>query len=229
MTSRDMQFLYKETRLDLEPVAPSSIIQIRVASRGSASRLTSTLRSAISGKGIGEDESSWQGKSLATASSIYSRKHHGSPRSILWRVLDNGSVLSLQTSDVCKKHKEPDASLILHLRFPSPIRPSCVGFSDPEDQDALYVFVIDQSNQLHSIALRSDAFKKRAVTEAGLGEFCKSYSPPGFGFKHPHRLIAVGPDQLIVTMHDGGILRFDKNRAHDGKQQQHHSRSATLY
>ncbi len=217
MTSRDMQFLYKETRLDLEPATPSSVVQLRIASKSSVSRLSSTIRSAVSGKGIGEEESSWQGKNLRTVSSIYNRKHHGSPRSILWRLLENGTVLSLQASDICKKQNEPDANLVLHIRFPTSIRPSCIGFSDPEDHDALYIFAIDQSNQLHSIALRSDVFRKRAATDGGLGDFCKSYSPPGFSFKHPHRLVAVRPDQLIVTMHDGGILRFDKNRSHDGK------------
>ncbi|KAH8884026.1 hypothetical protein GQ53DRAFT_409523 [Thozetella sp. PMI_491] len=214
MSSRDMQYLYKETRLDLEPASASSVVQLRIAPQSTANRLSSALRSSISGKGVGEDESAWQGKHLATASSIFDRKHHGSPRSILWRVLENGTVLSLQAADICKKQKEADANLVLHIRFSSPIRPSCIGFADPEDHDALYVFVIDQGNQLHSLAFRPDVFRKRTAVE-GLGDFCKSYSPPGFGFKHPHRLVAVSPNQLIVTMHDGGILRFDKNRSHD--------------
>jgi nuclear pore complex protein Nup160 len=132
-------------------------------------------------------------------------------------VLENDTVLSIRAADLCRRQKEPDAPLILHLRFNSPLRTSCIGFTDSAEHDALTVFAIDHANILHSIALRPDAFRKRSATEDSFKEACKSYSPPGFGFKHPHRLVAVSPDQFIVTMHDGGILRFDKNKSQDGK------------
>jgi nuclear pore complex protein Nup160 len=131
--------------------------------------------------------------------------------------LDSGTVLSLRVADVCKQENAVEAPLILNLRFPTAIRTSCVGFSDSEDYDGLFVFVVDHSNQLWSITLRPDHFRKRTAIDGGLGDACKSYSPPGFGFKHPHRLAVVSPDQLIITMHDGGILKFDRNRAHECK------------
>ncbi|GAB1311256.1 Nucleoporin Nup120/160-domain-containing protein [Madurella fahalii] len=209
MAVRDHEILYKEARLNLEPASPSSIIQVRVAPQGAYGRSSST-RTAVA-----DDEKGYRSKNLATASSIYYRKHNSSPRGFLWRVLDNSSVLSIRVADVCKQEKEVDALLILNLRFPAAIRTSCIGFADPQDHDALCVFVVDYSNQLYSITLRPDHFRKRAATDGGLGDACKSYSPPGFGFKHPHRLAVVNPDQLIVTMHDGGILRFDRNRSHE--------------
>jgi nuclear pore complex protein Nup160 len=131
--------------------------------------------------------------------------------------LENDTVLSLRAADVCKHEKDADAPLILNLRFPSPIRTPCIGLADPEEHDALCIYVVDQANHLYSITLRPDHFKKRSTIEGGLlGDACKVWSPPGFGFKHPHRLAVVNPDQLIVTMHDGGILRFDRNRSHEG-------------
>lgn len=213
MASRDFEILYKETRLNLEPASQSSTIQIRVAPQSAYAR-SSSSRSTSSA----DDEKGYRSRSLATASSVYYRRHNNAPRAFLWRVLDNGSVLSLRVADVCKQQKEADASLILNLRFPNPIRPSCVGFSDAADSDALCVFVVDFSNQLWSITLRPDHFRRRTATDGGLGEACKPYSPPGFGFKHPHRLAVVSPDQLIVTMHDGGILKFDRNKAHECKR-----------
>jgi nuclear pore complex protein Nup160 len=210
MASRDFEILYKETRLNLEPASQSSTVQIRVAPQGAYGR------SSLLGRNS-DDEKGYRSKNLATASSIYHRKHNSSPRSFIWRVLDNGSVLSLRVADVCKQEKEADAPLILNLRFPAAIRPSCVGFSDPEDYDALCVYVVDHSNQLWSITLRPEHFRKRTATESGLGDACRSYSPPGFGFKHPHRLAVVNPDQLIVTMHDGGILKFDRSKGHGCK------------
>ncbi|KAK4131912.1 hypothetical protein BT67DRAFT_386895 [Trichocladium antarcticum] len=210
MASRDFEILYKETRLNLEPASQSSVVQIRVAPQSAYGRLSSTRGGASA-----DDEKGYRSKNLATASSIYYRKHNTSPRGFLWRVLDNGTVLSLRVADVCKQEKGADAPLILHLRFPTAIRPSCVGFADREDHDALHVHVVDHSNQLWSIALRPDHFRKRTATDGGLGDGCRAFMPPGFGFKHPHRLAVVDPDQLIVTMHDGGILRFDRNKGHD--------------
>ncbi len=211
MASRDFEILYKETRLNLEPASQSSTVQLRVAPHNAYTRSSSSR-----GASSADDERAYRSKSLATASSIYYRKHNNSPRGFLWRVLDNGTVLSIRVADVSKRQKESDTPLILNLRFPTAIRTPCVGFADHEDQDALCVFVIDHANQLWSITLRPDHFRKRAATEGGLGDACKSHSPPGFGFKHPHRLAVVNSDQLIVTMHDGGILKFDRNK-HEGR------------
>ena len=212
MTARDFEILYKETRLNLEPASQSSVVHIRVAPQSAFGRLSSTR-----GASSADDEKGYRLKNLATASSIYYRKHNHSPRAFLWRALDNGTVLSLRVADVCKQEKEADAPLILNLRFPAALRTSCIGFADYEDQDALFVYAVDQSNQLWSIILRPDHFRKRTATDGGLGDACRSHSPPGFGFKHPHRLAVVNPDQLIITMHDGGILKFDRNKNHDCK------------
>ncbi|KAK3937097.1 nucleoporin Nup120/160-domain-containing protein [Diplogelasinospora grovesii] len=213
MNTRNAEILYKETRLNLESTS-SSVIQIPVASQSS-----SFLRPSAANRSshvTDHDEKSYRARNLATASSIYHRKHHRSPRSFLWRVLENDTVLSIRAADVCKQQKEADAPLILNLRFPTAIRPSCIGFADPKEHDALCIFVVDQSNQLHSITLRPDHFRRRSATDGGFSaEICKSYAPPGFGFKHPHRLVVVNPDQLIITMHDGGILRFERNRSQE--------------
>ncbi|KAK3396546.1 nucleoporin Nup120/160-domain-containing protein [Sordaria brevicollis] len=221
MSARDFEILYKETRLNLEPSTSSSTVQIRVGSKNQSSFRSTTSASARA-INAADDEKTYRIKNLATASSVYYRKHHVSPRGFHWRVLENDTVLSIRAADVCKpnhsnQHNDaPDAPLVLNLRFPSPIRTSCIGFSDPETLDALCVHVIDQSNQLHTITLRPDHFRKRQATEGGLGDLCKSYSPSGFGFKQPHRLVVVNHEHLIVTMHDGGILRFDKNSRSTG-------------
>lgn len=219
MAPGEVHYVYKETRLNLEPQSSSSIVTLRVPpSSNSHSRINGSrlLANGHNSNSISDDERAYRVKNLGTASSIYRRKHHEFPRGFLWRVLENETVLSIRVADVCKEQKESDATLILHLRFDSPLRTSCIGFADYEEHDALTVFAIDHANVLHSITLRPDFFRKRVATDV-FAEAYKAYSPPGFGFKHPHRLVAVSPDQFIVTMHDGGILRFDKNKGHDGR------------
>jgi nuclear pore complex protein Nup160 len=214
MSTRDFEILYKEARLNLEPSSASTVVQILVAPQSSSYRSNGARPSS----NPADEEKAYRAKNLATASSIYYRKHHASPRGILWRVLENDTVLSLRAADVCRQEKDAEAPLVLNLRFPSPIRAPCIGFADPEGHDALCVYVVDTANQLYSITLRQDHFKKRTTNDGGaLGDAVRVWSPPGFGFKHPHRLAVVNPDQLIVTMHDGGILRFDRNRSHDGR------------
>lgn len=214
MAPREVHYVYKETRLNLEPQSASSIVQLRVPATRTNSHSRSNSR-ITNDASISDEEKSYRVKNLATASSIYRRKHHDSPRSFLWRVLENDTVLSIRAADVCKRQKEPDATLVIHLKFSSPLRTSCIGFADCEGHDAVTVFAIDHANALHSITLRPEAFRKRSATD-NFSEAFKSYSPPGFGFKYPHRLVAVSPDQLIVTMHDGGILRFDRKKSHEG-------------
>lgn len=216
MAPQDLRFICKETRLGLEPPSASSIVIIRVSSSATHSRSNSRRLNGIESSVL-EEEKAYRLKNLSTASSIYHRKHHSSPRSFLWRILEEGTVLSIRVVDVCRQEKEPDAQLILNLQFQSAIRPFCVSFADPKEHDSLTVFALDHTNTLYTVTLRPDIFRKRSVAENGLGEACKAYLSSAFSFKHPHRLVAVSSDQLVVTLHDGGLLKFDRNKSHDGR------------
>ncbi|KAK2593380.1 hypothetical protein QQS21_008911 [Conoideocrella luteorostrata] len=208
MDSGEIQYLFKETRLNLEPPAPTSVVSIRVPSRNGNSR----SQRRIAYDSSTEDETTYRFKNLAVASSIYHRKSHDAPRSFLWRVLEDGTVLSIRAVDVCKKDKTADTPLVLNFNFSVPIQPGCVAFSDPEEHDALCVFVLDQSSQLYTFTLRPEFFRKRTAIDAVLSELCKVQSPAGLSFKSPHRLVAVTANTLLVTVSDGGMIRFDKMR-----------------
>lgn len=214
MDSADTQYLYRETRLNLEPASASSIINIRVPSltsngRGATRKLTS------GDKNISEDEVNFRLKNLAPASSVYHRRWHDAPRSFLWRLLDDGLVLSLRVVDTCRQEKTVDAPLILNFRFTVPIQSSCVAFADPREHDALSMFVLDEANCLYTFTLRPDFFRKRSAIEAGPGDACKVYQPKVFGFKHPHRMVAASTDQIVISLHDGGLVRLDRNKTQD--------------
>ncbi|KAF5125833.1 Nucleoporin [Metarhizium anisopliae] len=211
MDSGDIQYLFKETRLNIEPPAPSSIVSIRVPSKNGNGR----SQRRITHESLSEDETTFRLKNLSINSSIYHRKWHDTPRSFLWRVLEDGAVLSIRAADVCKKDKTPDAPLVLNFNFSVPIQSGCVAFSDPEEHDALCVYVLDQSSQLYTFTLRPEFFRKRTAIDAVLSELCKVQSPAGLGFKSPHRLVAVTANTLLVTVSDGGMIRFDKTKHDD--------------
>lgn len=201
-------YLYKETRLNLEPSSNSYIVDVELPTTSSQTR---TSRKPTKGP--------VKNNALrASTSSIYYRKHHNFPKGFLWRILEDDTILSIRTVDICKPKKAADANLILNFHFQQPIIPTCVAFCDPPDHDALSIFILDTANQLYNIFLRPDSFRKRSFADSGLGDSCKIYQPNAFrtSFKHPYRLIAVNSDQLVATLSDGGHIRFDRNKAHNG-------------
>ncbi|KAI1104187.1 nucleoporin Nup120/160-domain-containing protein [Jackrogersella minutella] len=206
-------YFYKETRLNLEPSSSSYIVDIELPTTTSQARVP--RKTTKSGKAIAKNDSS-----RATTSSIYYRKHHNFPKSFLWRILEDDTVLSIRTIDICRSKKTSDANLILNFHFQNSIIPTCVAFCDPPDHDALSIFVIDTANQLYTLFLRPDSFRKRSFVETGLGDSCKIVQPNTFykSFKHPYRLVAVNCDQLVVTLSDGGHVRFDRNTGLNASQ-----------
>jgi nuclear pore complex protein Nup160 len=173
MDSSDAPYVLKETRLNLEPPASAFVVNIKVPSTSASNRYQ---RQSVQ-KPADEDETAFRLKNLATASSIYRRQWHDTPRSFLWRVLDDGSVLSIRVVDVSRTKDAPESSLILNFRFPAPIQPGCVALADPQEHDALGVYVLDQVNQLYSFMLRPEFFRKKSSMDAVLTDFAKIYSP----------------------------------------------------
>ncbi|KAI0478698.1 nucleoporin Nup120/160-domain-containing protein [Xylariaceae sp. FL0804] len=204
MASREPSFFYKETRLNLEPSSAAFVVDVKLPS-------PETRRTK-------PDNNAFRTRNCATESGVYHRVHHNFPKSFLWRVLGGGRILSLRTLDVCKPAKASDTNLILNFHFQNPIKPACVALADPPDHNALSVFVLDAENQLYTLFLRPDSFRKRSFAEAGLGDSCKVYKSKAFGFRKAYRLIAVSNDRLITTLLDGGLLVFNRNKTLTGSQ-----------
>lgn len=214
-------YAYKETRLDLDPATQGSIIFIRLPAPGAPAftHRSPQKRSQIAEISIAEDEDSFRQKHLATAASIYNRPYHKSPRSFLWRVLEDGKVLSIQAVDLSRQDKAADANLTLRLSFPHAIKPGCIAFSDSKDHDVLSVFVLTESNHVYTLSLRPDYFRKPSSTDDNVEDWCKTYSSPSFTFKHPHRMVALSADQLLLSFYDGGLLRLERISGGDGMYQ----------
>ncbi|KAI0412007.1 nucleoporin Nup120/160-domain-containing protein [Xylaria grammica] len=210
MATREPPTFFKETRLNFEPSSSTFVVDVKLPSVANSSR---TRRQTNGHDGV------LRTRGYANASAIYHRKHHTYPRSFLWRVLEDNSILSIRTVDVCKPERAPDANLILNFHFTHAIRPSCIAVSDPLDHDALAVFVLDEAGQLYTLFLRPDSFRKRSFVEGGLGDACKIFTVNALqSFKTPYRLIAVNTDQLIVALTDGGHIRLDRNKPNTAPQ-----------
>ncbi|TGJ88161.1 hypothetical protein E0Z10_g536 [Xylaria hypoxylon] len=216
MATREPPTFFKETRLNFEPSSSTFVVDVKLPSVANPSR---NRRQSNGLTRSNSHSGALRTQDYATASSVYHRKHHPYPKSFLWRVLEDDSILSLRTVDICKPERASDANLILNFHFPHAIRPSCIAVSDPPDHDALIVFVLDEAGQLYTLFLRPDSFRKRSFVESGLGDACKIFTVNALrNFGTPYRLIAVNTDQLIVALTDGGNIRLDKNKPNTSAQ-----------
>jgi nuclear pore complex protein Nup160 len=212
---------YKETRLNLDPASQGSTVTISLPAHGASTWPTrkSQKRPHDAEIPIAEDENAFRKRHLATAASIYHRKYHTTPSSFLWRILEDGKVLAIRAVDVCRQTNVADATLTLRLNFPSTITTGCVAFADSKEHDILSVFVVTESRQLYTLSLRPDYFRKASSTEDNVKDWCKISIPSSFTIGHPHRLVALSADELLVSSPNGELQKLVKRPA-DGKFQQ---------
>src|SRR5277367_4656737 len=155
-----LPYSHKETRLNFESAIPGSTVVIRLPTHGtSTSSRAAQKRPLPTDIPPAEDENAFRQRHLASSASIFYRQHHQSPRGFLWRVLEDGKVLSIQAADLCKQDKSPDTYLTLRLFLPSPIRPHCIAFADDKQHDVLSVFVLAESNHLYTLTIRPEFFR----------------------------------------------------------------------
>jgi nuclear pore complex protein Nup160 len=211
-------YLYKETRLNLESSIPSSTVLLRLPSPGTStwSSKTAQKRPLPTDVPVAEDENAFKLRNLASAASIYNRQHHQSPRSFLWRVLEDSKVLAIRAFDLCKQDKTSDHHLTLRLTFPSAIRMNCIALADTKEHDVLSVYVLTESNYLYTLTLRPEFFRRRSATDDNVADWCKAYLPRALGPSHAHRLVSLGADSLLVSLHDGGLLKLDQRSGERG-------------
>lgn len=214
-----------EVQLNLEPQSSAYVVDLKLpttvapgrgARRAKAQAASSNGSSSITGDHFRRS------RSCASVSSIFRRSgsshdNHQTkkyPRSLLWRVVEDDTVLSIRSADVVKPNSAQPASLVLNLEFPHAVRPACIAFHDSPEHDAVHIFALDTANQLYNIVLRAESFRKRFIAEGAVGEWCRVHVPNALNnFKQPYRLIAVSNDQLITTLADGGLIRLDRNKS----------------
>lgn len=214
METTSLLYSYKETRLDLDPTTSGSTIAVRLPSTG-ASTYRTQKRTQVTEIPIAEDENAFRQRHLATAASIYYRTYNKIPRSFLWRILEDGKVLSIRAVDVSRAKNEADPNLTLRITFPSVILPGCIAFSDSEGHDKLSVFVVTDQKHLFTLSLHPELFRKPSSSE-DVEMWCKSYGTSALSFKSPYRLAALSADQLLISMRDGSLVRFERKSGGDG-------------
>ncbi|MCJ1421970.1 hypothetical protein MMC32_008337, partial [Xylographa parallela] len=209
--------LYKETRIDLDPINPNSVVHIQLPSNNAFARNTRPQRRILNTLPFSKTEDDYRRQHIASSSSLYFRKSHKYPRSYLWRCLEANTVLELRSGDLSKaEHEKREASLILRIAFPGPIRHGGVALADSVDQDVLNVFVLTKSNEIYTLSLRPDFFCRPEASAGDLERWCKIFKPSSFSISTPHRLVAYTSLELLVSLSDGRLMRLSRKAGEDG-------------
>ena len=218
--------LFKEIGVGNHVVSTLTTIQIEVSQTATGtSTLTSLGRNSRSRRRVltslqtsaFKDEDDFSKNTLASQSGIYFGDSKKYPRSIQWRILRDRTVLELRSADLYKRDGEKrEASIVLQLIFPGPLRRGCVALTDAEHLDFINVFVVTKELDLLTFTLARDFFCYAAASEGDVGNWCKAFRPASFSISQPHRLIADKPSQVVVSLCDGRLLNLSRVPGADG-------------
>ncbi|WPG99121.1 Hypothetical protein R9X50_00193200 [Acrodontium crateriforme] len=214
--------LYQETRITPTPSSSSSILHINTSGSNRTSTLSNTRKRAFD-EISGLDEDTYARKHLATEGSVFFRSVSRSPRSFLWRLLNDRKLLEVQCVDLVHKreHKNTDSYLTFRIEFKDSIAlgQHGIAFADPLDVDALEIFVLTASNELLTITLKRDLLLRETVPVDFDASTCvKLYASSPLSFRSPYRLVAINSLELFVALPDGGLMKLERKSGESGAQ-----------
>jgi len=220
--------LYQETRLNLDSAFSTSTVDILLPAHSAsafAARI-SPKRRRLNAPAINYDEATFQKTHLASEGSIHFRpvddnaKKTPSPRAILWRVLEERSVLELQAVDLWQDDIQATEPLLtLRVNFPSQIRPHGVCFAEKRADvttPSAVAFVLTTSGELFTLDLRREIFTKPDATTDGPQTWCTRSSPAPLSNRNPFKLFATSADDLWASLSDGSLVRLERKQGIDG-------------
>ncbi|KAI5286798.1 hypothetical protein KEM54_006500, partial [Ascosphaera aggregata] len=136
-----MLTFYKETRVEVKPAAPDTVVDIAISPAGAKCWNNCSVflgqdqqESDALQRSLPLDEESFSHRYAARQGSLYFRHKKTYPRTFLWRVIDSDRVLEIHCADILRSaHGVGEANLVLRFHFIAPIVPSGVVFTDRED------------------------------------------------------------------------------------------------
>lgn len=214
-------YSHRETRLNVDAPSSQDTIDIVLPSRSSFAARGTPKRRRVA-QAI-HDESTFSKTHLASESSIHFRslpRHpsfHPTPRAILWRVLEDRTVLELQAVDLFHDPPQKESErLAIRFTFPDPLAPTGIAFAEPDNGKApqsFAVMALTRRGELFQLSLRRDAFIKPDyfdMANTATAGWCRSSIPSALSLRSPHRLLVTDDKELWVALGDSSLARLQK-------------------
>ena len=210
--------LYQETRISLGPSSSSEILHIQTTPSKQPPTLAAGRKRPFD-EISGLDEETYARKHLATEGSVFHRRKGRAPRSFVWRVLDDRKALEIQCVDLVRGGKDAknNRQLTYRIEVESGIVRNGVAFADPDEADALEVFVVGADGQLYTFTLKRDLLTRETTPNEFDATTCfKIFASSALSFRHLYRLVAVSSLELLISLHDGGFIRLQREANNAG-------------
>nr|POE47347.1 nucleoporin [Quercus suber] len=218
--------LYQETRVAPAPSSNSAILYIPTQETSSRRGATSTVNNGAGRKRPFDeinaiDEESYARKHLATEGSVFFRPKSRSPRSFLWRVLNDRQILDVQCVDLVQESGQNNESwLTFRIDIKDGIREHGIVFADSLDMDGLEIFVLSSKCELFTITLKRDLLLKQTIPTSFDPATCVKIHAPSTltAHRHAYRLFGMDSRDLYVSLADGSFLRLSRKAQDNGTQ-----------
>ena len=228
MPRRPAACLYQETRVNVDPTSPSKVVDVQVPTSGAysfASR-ASPKRRRLDRSPL-TDEITFARNNLATESSIYFRSHDekksnlARPSRVLWRVLEDRTLLELQALELYQEPGKDEPLLTLRFSFQSSIIPGGIAFTELSDgSGSLLVFALTNRGEINTLKIRNQDFYKAGLLDRDRNvnpDWCKTYTVKNLGFRSPHRLAVHHDRSLWVALSDGSLVHVHRDPEDQGR------------
>lgn len=204
--------VYKEVRLDVDSDLPSAKITITLPGKGF---LRSRGRQALvthAEPPVRTSENPRVADKLSSAAGVFSHRCHRQPQRLLWR-LDHGCrILTLSSIDVLKEGLGARATLsTISIAFPGTLQAESISFTENPDHAHFHVFLLSTEHEIYDIRVAPQYFQEPTTIPTETSEWCQVQTPGAFSFRYPHRLVACDYSNVLVSLHDGGILRLRRS------------------
>lgn len=164
--------------------------------------------------GGGDVEDKYYLDYVATGASMLTRKQgSATPRSIVWKVLQQSRMLEFECVDLKTHKSSPNLYRKIQLSSPIKFRSNCIAVSEDVREKKLVVDFITINGFLYTVSLSFDLFYEETVstlTDANGTTWRSIKNPYSFDVRKPHMMYPVSSNILVVSLVDGTLLRLDR-------------------
>lgn len=209
--------LYTETAFEVVPATSASTTEVLIPRKnGSIERSRNPLKHQSRRKEFPVDQQTFAAQQLASESSIYFRQSKSYPRTFIWSVREDATILQIQCADLARSENDTkEAYHTLRFEFQDPIIHRGVTFADLEKGDILHVFVCTNKNEIFNLQIPTDTFRDPSnLKSRNVQSWCKALDSSSLKLHTAHHIYAATPLEIFISFTNGKLQRL-KRRSGD--------------
>lgn len=116
-----------------------------------------------------------------------------------------------------KRYGRGDGGLRFRLSVSTEIASNGVAFADPDESDALEVFVLTTTGELYTLTFKRDLLARETVpTEFDPSTCVKAFSSSTLHTRRAYRMVAISSLEIIISLQDGSLVQLKRQAKESG-------------